>query len=66
VEKEALVMGFSIAEAQFLIRFFRNLPGTKDYEPTDEEYEAAMERQRQEAQAMGPVTLTWGSPPDDY
>jgi hypothetical protein len=44
--------GFTLAQAQWLIRFMRNLPGGAPAEPTDAEYQAAVEAQRQQALAM--------------
>jgi hypothetical protein len=54
-------MGFSISEAQWLIQFFRNLPGNRPAEPTEEEYRASWAEQRAQAEAQqnAPVQLAW-------
>lgn len=54
-------MGFQMQEAQWLIQFFRNLPGNRRREVTEREYERSWNEQRAQAAAMPevPVQLAW-------
>ena len=48
----ALNMALSLAQAQWLTRFMRSLPGSHPLSPSEEEYAAAMAAQAEQAAAL--------------
>ncbi len=57
--------GFTLAQAQWLVQFMRNLPGGAPPQPTDAEYEQSLAAQRAQAAEMYGAE-PYGQPPWGY